>query len=217
MKAVGVSSLDFTSDSLKLGGQHCLVNGVVCPDFSQVPNKLVPVSHSISGSRKRPHSVDDSVHLPQFGTPINRRAPVIKATGCPPPLSASGMGVEGMQPSVPDAAAVGPEIQQVKEDRLVKVPDDSPNVISQLNPEETSAEPPPARHLALGLKPAILDRINKFPSISVTRAVPQVPSESTHPPPLQGLVEMSAIVNKYSHLYRNFILDLRIFWSFLEP
>ena len=46
MKAVGVSSLDFTSDLLKLGGQHCLVNGAVCPDFSQVPNKLVPVSHS---------------------------------------------------------------------------------------------------------------------------------------------------------------------------
>ena len=114
LQAVGVSSLDFTSDSLKLGGQHCLVNGVVCPDFLQVPNKLVPVSmeptHSISGSRKRPHSVDDSVHFPQFGAPINRRVPVIKATGCPPPLSAPRVEVEGTQPSVPDAAAVGPEI-----------------------------------------------------------------------------------------------------------
>ena len=110
LKAVRVSSLDFTSDLLKLGGQHCLVNGVVCPDFSQVPNKLVPASHSIGGSRKRPHSADDPVHLPQFGNPINRRAPVIKATGCPLPLSASRMGVEGTQPSVPDAAAVGFEI-----------------------------------------------------------------------------------------------------------
>ena len=198
---VGVSSLDFTSDSLKLGGQHCLVNGVVCPDFSQVPNKLIPVLHSISGSRKRPHSADDSVHLPQFGTSINRRAPVIKATGCPPPLSASGMGVEGTQPSVPDAAAVGPEIQQVREDCLMAVPDDSSNVISQLNPKETSAEPSPARHLTLGLKPAILDRINKFLSISVTKAVPQVPSESPDPPPLQGLAKMNAIVNKWSHLW----------------
>ena len=156
---------------------------------------------SISVYLKRPHSVDDSVQFPQFGASINRRVPVIKATGCPPPLSAPRVEVEGMQPSVPDAAAVGPEIQQVNEDHLVVVPDDSPNVISQLNPEETSAEPPPARHLALGLKPAILDRINKFPSISVTRAVPQVPSESTHPPPLQGLKEMNTIVNKYSHLW----------------
>ena len=118
-----------------------------------------------------------------------------------------------MQPSVPDAAAVGLEVQQVNEDHLVGVPDDSPNVISQPNPEETSAEPPPARHSTLGLKPEILDRINKYPSISVTRAVPQVPSEPTvdnnpqvvpnnaHPPPLQGLKEMNTIVNKYSHLW----------------
>ena len=208
MKAVGVSSLDFTSDSLKLGGQHCLVNGIVCPDFSQVLNKLVPVSMepkpSINVSRKRPHSVDDSVQLPQFGAPINRRVPVIKATGCPPPLPARGpprVEVEGMQPPVPDAAAVGPEVQQVNEDHLAGVPDDSPNVISQPNPEETSAEPPPARHSSLGLKPEILDRINKYASISVTRAVPQVPSEPTHPPPLQGLKEMNTIVNKYSHLW----------------
>ena len=220
MKAVGVSSLDFTSDSLKLGGQHCLVNGVVCPDFSQVPNKLVPVSMepkpSISVSRKRPHSVDDSVHFPQFGAPINRRVPVIKATGCPPPLPARGpprVEVGGMQPPVPDAAAVGPEVQQVNEDHLAGVPDDSPNVISQPNPEETSAEPPPARQSSSGLKPEILDRINKYASISVTRVVPQVPSEptvdnnpqvvpnDTHPPPLQGLKEMNTIVNKYNHLW----------------
>ena len=97
MKAVGVSSLDFTSDSLKLGGQHCLVNGIVCPDFLQVPNKLVPVSMepkpSINVSRKRPHSEDDSVQLPQFGAPINHRVPVIKATGRPPPLPAAARGL----------------------------------------------------------------------------------------------------------------------------
>ena len=106
-----------------------------------------------------------------------------------------------MQPPVPDAAAVGPEVQQVNEDHLAGVPDDSPNVISQPNPEETSAEPPPARQPSSGLKPEILDRINKYASISVTRAVPQVPSEPTHPPPLQGLKEMNTIVNKYSHLW----------------
>ena len=96
---------------------------------------------------------------------------------------------------------MGPELQQVREDCLVTLPDNSSNVTSQLNPEETPAEPPPARHLALGLKPAIVDRLNRFPSISVTKAVPQVPSESPDPPPLQGLAEMNAIVNKYSYLW----------------
>ena len=92
-------------------------------------------------------------------------------------------------------------LQQVREDRLVTLPDNSSNVTSQLNPEETPAEPPPARHLALGLKPALVDRLNRFPSISVTKAVPQVPSESPDPPPLQGLAKMNAIVNKWSHLW----------------
>ena len=171
---------------------------------------------SINVSRKIPHSVDDSVQFPQFGAPINRRVPVIKATGCPPPLPARGpprVEEGGMQPPVPDAAAVGPEVQQVNEDHLAGVPDDSPNVISQPNPEETSAEPPPARQPSSGLKPEILDRINKYASISVTRVVPQVPSEpptdnnpqvvpnDAHPPPLQGLKEMNTIVNKYSHLW----------------
>ena len=35
MRKVGVNSLEFTPDSLKLGGQQCLVNGVVYPDFSK--------------------------------------------------------------------------------------------------------------------------------------------------------------------------------------
>ena len=34
---VGVNSIEFTPDSLKLGGQNCLNNGVVSPDFSQNP------------------------------------------------------------------------------------------------------------------------------------------------------------------------------------
>ena len=197
LQAVGVSSLDFTSDSLKLGGKHCLVNGAVCPDFSQVPNRLVPVSHSSGGSRKRPHSADGPANLPQFGTSIIRRASVIKATGCSPSPSASG----GTQHSVPGAAAVDPELQQVREDRPVALPDNPPNVTSQFNPEETPAEIPPARHSALGLRPALMDRLNRFPSISVTKAVPQVPSESPDPPPLQGLEKMNTIVNKWSHLW----------------
>ena len=207
---VGVSSLDFTSDSLKLGGQHCLVNGIVCPDFSQVTNKLVPVSMepkpSINASRKKPLTADHSVRFPQFGAPINHRVPVIKATGRPPPLPAaaresSRVEVGGVQPPVPDAAALDPEVPQVD------------NVISQPNPEETPVEPPPLRNSGLGLNPEILDRINGYASISVTRAVPKAPSE---PPvvknpqtmpidansfPLPGLEEMKTIINRYKHLW----------------
>merc|ERR1711873_284733 len=58
LQAVGVNSFDFTPDSLKLGGNNCLVNGVVCPDFQQTPNELVLASHPSGGSLKRPHSAD---------------------------------------------------------------------------------------------------------------------------------------------------------------
>ena len=106
-----------------------------------------------------------------------------------------------MQPPVPDAAALGTEVPQVN------------NVISQPNPEETPVEPPPIRHSGLGLNPEILDRINGYASISVTRAVPKAPSE---PPmvknpsnmpiyassfPLPGLEEVKTIINKYKHLW----------------
>ena len=35
MRAVGVNTIEFTSDSFRLGGQKCLVNRVVSPDFSK--------------------------------------------------------------------------------------------------------------------------------------------------------------------------------------
>merc|ERR1711867_333442 len=101
-----------------------MVNGVVCPDFAQIPNKLVPVSHFYGGSNKRPHSADGSATLPQFGNPIIPRASVIKATGCSPSLSAS----EGAQHSFPVAAAVNPDLQQVREDHPAIFPDDPSNV-----------------------------------------------------------------------------------------
>ena len=119
----------------------------------------------------------------------------------------------GVQPPVPDAAALGPEVPKVNEDHLAEMQNDSSNVISQPNPEETPVEPPPIRHSGLSLNPEILDRINGYASISVTRAVPKAPSEPTvdknpqtipndaNLPPLQGLEEMHTIVNKYSHLW----------------
>ena len=118
-----------------------------------------------------------------------------------------------MQPPVPDAAALGPEVPQVNEDHLAEMQNDTSNVISQPNPEETPVEPPPVRHSDLGLNPEILEIINGYASISVSRAVPKAPEEPTmdenpkiipnyaNPPPLQRLEEMHTIVNKYSHLW----------------
>ena len=118
-----------------------------------------------------------------------------------------------MQLPVPDAAALGPEVPQVNEDHLAEMQNDTSNVISQPNPEETPVEPPPIRHSDLGLNPEILERINGYAFISVSRAVPKAPAEPTvdenpqiipydaNPSPLQGLEEMHTIVNKYSHLW----------------
>ena len=96
LKRVRVSSLDFTSDSLKLGGQLCLVNGIVSPDFSNVPKKPIPVSMehkpSINVSGKRPLTAVDSVQIPKFGAPISHKVSVIWVTGSPPPLTAAAGG-----------------------------------------------------------------------------------------------------------------------------
>ena len=119
-----------------------------------------------------------------------------------------------MQPSVPDVAALGPEVPQVNEEHFAAMQNDTSNVISQPHPEETPVEPPPMRNSDLGLKPAIMERINSYASISVSRAVPKVPTEPTvdvNPPqpivpndtispPLQGLEQMRSIVDRWSHL-----------------
>ena len=84
-----------------------------------------------------------------------------------------------MQLPVPDAAALGPEVPQVNEDHLAEVQNDTSNVISQPHPEDTPVEPPPMRYSDLGLKPAIMERINSYASISVSRAVLKVPTEPT--------------------------------------
>ena len=72
---VGVNSLEFTPDSLKMGGQQCLVNSVVYPDFSQICTKpssvAVGTTSTTNSSRKRPSSTDNSTEIPEFGIPIN--------------------------------------------------------------------------------------------------------------------------------------------------
>ena len=192
LQAVGVNSFDFTPDSLKLGGKNCLVNGVVCPDFDQTPNKLVPASNPAVGSLKRPHSAVDTVDLPEFGIPISRKAPVLQVTE-----GSSSSSSEGVKHSAPEAAASDSDFQQV---RKYNPPQGSSIVTSQFTPEETPARVLPDKHLNLGLKPAIRDRLSRFPHITVTKAVPPAPSESPDPP-LAGLAKMNAIVDKWSHLW----------------
>ena len=169
-----------------------MVNGVVCPDFEQTPNKLVPASNPSGGSLKRPHSAVDSVDLPEFGIPISRKAPVLQATG-----GSSSSSSEGVKHSALEAAASDSDLQQVRKDN----PPQGPSIFtSQFTPEETPARALPDRHLNLGLKPAIRDRLSRFPHITVTKAVPPAPSESPDPP-LSGLAKMNAIVNKWSYLW----------------
>ena len=49
LRAVGVNTIEFTSDSFKLGGQKCLVNGVVSPDFSK--NSTYPNPAQVGNSQ----------------------------------------------------------------------------------------------------------------------------------------------------------------------
>ena len=120
-----------------------------------------------------------------------------------------------MQPQVPDAAAVGPEVQQVNEDHLAEMQNYTSNVISQPHPEDTPVEPPPMWHSDLGLKPAIMERINSYASISISQAIPKVskgtirdanPPQPTVPNdfiflPLQGVEQMNSIINRWRHLW----------------
>ena len=111
-------------------------------------------------------------------------------TGCPPPLTAAAGGSSqaeagGVQPSVPDAGTLGQEVPQVNEEHFAAMQNDTLNMISQPDPEETPVEPPPIQNSDLGLKPAIIERINSYASISISQAGPKVPKETikeTNPP-----------------------------------
>ena len=195
LQKVGVNSFDFTPDSLTLGGKNCLVNGVVCPDFDHTPNELIPASNSSVGSLKRPHSAVDAIDLPEFGIPINRKAPVLQV------VEGSSSSSEGVKHSAPEAAASASNFQQV---RRSNPPQGSSKVTSQVTSEETPARVIPNKHLNhlnLGLKLSIRDRLSRFPQITVTKAVPPAPSESPDPP-LAGLAKMNTICDKWSHLWR---------------
>merc|ERR1712240_280520 len=79
MRKVGVNSLQFSPDTLKLGGQQCLVNGVVYPDFSKPSSVSVGSTHPLHPSRKRPSSTVTSAAPSELSIPINPKVCVIQA------------------------------------------------------------------------------------------------------------------------------------------
>ena len=85
LRAIGVNPMDYTSDSFKLGGQKCLVNGVVSQNFSKNPTPPNPVSVGNSqfptySSRKRAADADDLNTSSKFNATFNPKASVIKDT-----------------------------------------------------------------------------------------------------------------------------------------
>ena len=85
-----------------------MVNGVVCADFDQTPNELTPASNSSVGSLKRPHPAVDTIALPEFGIPINRKASVSQV------VESSSSSSEEVKHSAPEAAASALNSQQVR-------------------------------------------------------------------------------------------------------
>ena len=81
LRKVGVNPLEFTPDSLKLGGQLCLVNGVVYPDFSKPSSVLVGSTYPSHPSSKRTSSLVTSAATSELGIPINPKVRVIQETG----------------------------------------------------------------------------------------------------------------------------------------
>ena len=89
-------------------------------------------------------------------------------------------------------------------------------MISQPEPEETSVEPPPIQSSNLPLNPAVLDRINSYGTISISRVnspspiirrtskkksstTSTAPVNVVPPPPLGAKVDN--IIKKYKHLW----------------
>ena len=149
-----------------MGGQQCLVNGVVYPDFSHncaKPSSVrVEPKHSTNPSRKRPSSTVSSTDISDLDTPINPKVHVSQETRrfIAPPEP---------QSSVPAASTHRREAPQVNRDRFAMMQNDNLQMTSQLEPEETSVEPPPIQSSNLPLNPAVLDRINSYGAISISR------------------------------------------------
>ena len=86
LRAVGVNPIDFTSDSFKLGGQKCLVNGVVSPNFSKNsthpnPAQVQNLKFPNYPSRKRTFDSVNLKEIPIFRATFNPKVSVSQATG----------------------------------------------------------------------------------------------------------------------------------------
>ena len=148
MQKVGVNPLEFTPDSLQLGGKLCLVNGVVYPDFSKPSLASAGSTNPSLPSRKRPSSTIVSSATPELGTSINPKVCVIQATSHFPVL-------------VPAAPTSEREASQGRRVHFDSSNDDL-QVSSQPEPEVTPVEPPPV------VQPTIWNQINSLGAISVT-------------------------------------------------
>ena len=127
----------------------------------------------INVPRKRPLTAVDSVPIPNFGVPISHKVSVIQETRSAQISSAAAGGPSQaaageIQSSVPVAGTFGQEVPQVNGAHSAAMQNDTLNVISQPDPEETPVEPPPIQSLDLGLKPAIMERTNSYASISIS-------------------------------------------------
>ena len=190
LRKVGVNSLEFTPDSLKLGGQLCLVNGVVYPDFSKPSSVSAGSTHPSLPPRKRPSSTVTSSATSELGTPITPKVRVIQATD----------QVHASVPAAPTSEREAPQGQRVR----FELPDNDLQVSSQPEPEVTPVEPPPTKSSKSPVNPTVWDRINSLGAISITpvdsspqRAV--VTDDDAPPSPLEpGLVD---ILKRYQYLW----------------
>ena len=180
-----------------MGGQQCLVNGVVYPEFSQ--NCTKPSSVTVgpkpptNPSRKRPSSTVNSTEIPEFGIPINPKVHASQGTRrvTTPPAEP--------QSSVPAAFTHKREAPQVNRVRFAMMQNDNLQMTSQPEPEKTSVEPPPIQSSNLPLNPAILDRINSFGAISISRVNSSSPIDRRrrfNPRYLDGTISIYPIQNR---------------------
>ena len=84
---------------------------------------------------------------------------------------------------------------------------DNLQMTSQLEPEETSVEPPPIQSSNLPLNPAVLDRINSYGAILISWVNSSSPiirrtssTDNVVPPPPPG-ASVDNILNRYKHLW----------------
>ena len=211
LRAVGVNPIEFTADSLKLGGQKCLISGVVSPDFTKNPTHPTPISVGNSQfptcySRKRTIHSAYSNSIPKFGAPINPKVSVIQATGKAPkvPAEAVGKAVPSAAVEKPPTVPIVPTVVASKRETIqefrnhwAQVQAKILNDISQPDPVETSVESPPIQNSGSSQKSGILDRIKACGSISIYKVSQGSPIEDAlQSPVFRRITKRKSLMNK---------------------